>query len=45
MRILKSKNRKYEEERGYGESSRKIINGWLLKLKNESIEGCLKKQK
>ena len=38
MKILKNKNGKYEEERGYGESTGRITNGWLLRLKNDSTD-------
>ena len=31
MKILKNKKRKYKEERGYGESTERITNGWILK--------------
>ena len=29
---IKNKNRKHEEERGYGESTRRIPSGWPLKF-------------
>ena len=41
---IKEQKQKVQRVR-YGESTRRIISGWLLKLKSESTEGCLKKQK
>ena len=41
MRILKSKHRKYVEEREYREAIGKIISGWLSKVKNENTDKCL----
>ena len=45
MKILKNKNRKYEEERGYGESTGRITNGWFLSLKKNSTGWCLRMPK
>ena len=39
---VKEQNRKYIEEREYGEGIGRIISGWLLKVKNENTEKCLR---
>ena len=42
---IKEQNRKYIEEREYGEGIGKIISGWLSKVKNENTEKFLKRPK